>query len=92
MKITYTWALVCCFFAAIIFPAISVSQTKVNKSNPYKQILIPLDKLKGVPFNKDHTGEYTIEGFEIDNNENFFFWETGKRSWQASQKMAKVYL
>jgi hypothetical protein len=73
MNSKHAWALVGCFWAAMVFPVVSNSQIKSNKNNPYKQILIPLDKLKGVPFSKDDRGEFTIEGFEIDNNENFFF-------------------
>jgi hypothetical protein len=44
-----------------------------TQGNPYKQIHIPLDRLIGVPFNKDDNGEYYIEGFEIDSNENVYF-------------------
>jgi hypothetical protein len=39
-----------------------------------KQILIPLDNSKGVPFHKEaEVNDYYVNGFEIDDNGNFYF-------------------
>jgi hypothetical protein len=61
------------FLSGVIFFVIcSYSQTSQNKNNSYKQIRIPLDELKGVPFSKGEEG-YVIWGFDVDSNENFYF-------------------
>lgn len=74
MKIKYVWVFVFGFLAVLILPLIwSYSQIRPNQIISYKQIRIPLDKLKGVPFKIDDRGEYYIEGFDIDSNENFYF-------------------
>ena len=40
----------------------------------FKQTLIPLDNLNGVPFTKDKDlNDLLIDGFEVDNNGNFYF-------------------
>jgi hypothetical protein len=48
------------------------SYSRLNQNNPYKQIRIPLDTLKGVPFSKGEEG-YVVNGFDVDSNENFYF-------------------
>lgn len=92
MKSKHAWVFVYCFLGAMVFPVISNSQVRSNKNNPYKQILIPLDKLKGVPFSKDDRGEFMIEGFEIDNNENFFFLGDRKATLACFSKDGKSIL
>jgi hypothetical protein len=60
-----------CFLAGVIILS-ACSYSGVCQNNPYKQIRIPLDALKGVPFTKGEEG-YVIWGFDIDSNENFYF-------------------
>lgn len=50
----------------IALPTLSGAQS-------YKQIRIPLNNVKGVPFSKDEQGSYYIDGFDIDDKGNFYF-------------------
>ena len=49
------------------------SPAKPSQKSPYQQIRIPLGMQSGVPFDKDHEGNYSVEGFEIDSSGNLYF-------------------
>ncbi|HZY39190.1 MAG TPA: hypothetical protein VFE53_21185 [Mucilaginibacter sp.] len=44
-----------------------------SQSFPKKQTLIPLSNVKGVPFYKDDEFGFIVDGFEIDEKNNFYF-------------------
>jgi len=44
---------------------------------------------KGVPFSKDHRGEYYIEGFDVDSNENLYFLGGEKATLASFSKYGK---
>lgn len=80
-----------CFFGGlIVFVLSSYSGLKSPPKNPYKQIHIPLDMQSGVPFSKDHRGEYHIEGFDVDSNENFYFLAGRKATLACIAKTGKT--
>jgi len=56
------------------FTICSYSSLGQSQVNPYKQISIPLNLQSGIPYSKDHEdGDYYVEGFDVDSNENFYF-------------------
>ncbi len=67
--------------AGMIFLSIcSYSGLSQNHNSFCRQIRIPLDVHNGVPFRPIEEGEGpTIDGFEVDSNENFYF-AGGKRA------------
>ena len=58
-----------CLLSKLIAPTYLSQKT----ADLYKQIRIPLNIETGVPFSKDHEGEYYIEGFDIDELGNLYF-------------------
>lgn len=63
------------FLRGMFFIAIGTnSLLGLSQSTPYKQIRISLNMQTGVPFVRNaKEGQYIIEGFEVDTNENFYF-------------------
>lgn len=59
--------------AWIILALFAYSRAKQPQKSPYQQIRIPLGVQTGVPFEKDHEGNYSIDGFEIDSSGNIYF-------------------
>lgn len=57
----------------IILVLSAYSLAKPPQKSPYNQIRIPLGMQNGVPFSRDHQGQYSIQGFEIDINGNVYF-------------------
>ena len=47
--------------------------TCCSSTPAYKQTTIPLNNVNGVPFFKDKIVDYCIEGFEVDEQGNFYF-------------------
>ena len=47
----------------------------------YKQIIIPLDNSKGIPFSRpEEAMDYSVGGFEIDQQGDFYFFGGDKTS------------
>jgi hypothetical protein len=57
----------------IILALFAYSRAEPPQKSPYEQIRIPLGMQTGVPFEKDHEGNYSIDGFEIDSSGNIYF-------------------
>jgi hypothetical protein len=56
----------------IFFLLSSYSRWAPKQHTPYKQMRIPLDVQKGIPFMKGDEG-LRIHGFDVDSNENLYF-------------------
>lgn len=67
-------SLFCFFCFGLIFCIVSsYSQLGLEQCNTCKEIRIPLDKQRGIPFIKGQLGEYIVKGFDIDSDGNYYF-------------------
>ena len=57
----------------IIIALFTCAMTEAQQKSPYNRIRIPLGMQTGVPYSKDHEGEYHIVGFDIDSIGNIYF-------------------